>query len=130
MTERDLSRSGMTEAEWKVMKAVWVLEKTNVREVYDALLESEGWAYNTVRTLMERLAAKGYLKARKVGNMYFYTPAESRKSVSARALWEFVDKVFDGAVGPLVSYAVKEKKLTPEELDGLRQLLEKKGDKK
>ena len=130
MTEKDLSRSGMTEAEWKVMKAVWVLEKTNIREVYDALQESEGWAYSTVRTLMERLAAKGYLKARKVGNMYFYAPAESRKSVSARAWWEFVDKVFDGAVGPLVSYAVKEKKLTPEELDGLRQLLEKKGEKK
>ena len=61
----------LTDAEWKIMKAVWDLKKTNVREVYESLLEGEGWAYNTVRTLMERLSAKGYLRAKKVGNMYF-----------------------------------------------------------
>lgn len=129
MAANEWSKSGLTEAEWKVMKAVWDLKKTNVREVHDTLLPSEAWTYSTVKTLMERLAAKNFLKSKKVGNMYFYTPAQSRSSVSARAVWEFVDKVFDGAVGPLVSYAVKEKKLTPEELDGLRQLLEEAGDK-
>ena len=130
MAENEWAKSGLTEAEWKVMKAIWDLKKTNVREVHDTLHDDEGWTYSTVRTLMERLAAKGFLNTKKVGNMYFYTPAQSRKAVSARAVWEFVDKVFDGAVGPLVSYAVKEKKLTPEELDGLRQLLEEEGDKK
>lgn len=128
MAAKEWDRSGMTEAEWKVMKAVWTLKKTNVREVYETLLETEGWAYSTVRTLMDRLAGKGFVTPKKVGNMYFYTPAQSRSSVSAKALWEFVDKVFDGAVGPLVSHAVREKKLTPEELDGLRQLLKEQGE--
>lgn len=127
MGENESSRADLTDAEWKVMKAVWVLKKTNVREVFESLQESEGWAYNTVRTLMERLAAKGFLKTKKVGNMYFYTPARSRGTVSAQALWDFVDKVFDGAAGPLVSYAVQEKKLTPEELEALRKLLEERG---
>lgn len=128
MAAKEWSKAGLTEAEWKVMKAVWELKKTNVREVHDTLRESEDWTYSTVRTLMERLAGKGFLTARKVGNMYFYTPTQSRNAVSARALRDFVDKVFDGAIGPLVSYAVQEKKLTPEELDGLRQLLDEKGD--
>ena len=128
MSARELVRASLTEAEWKVMKAVWTLKKTNVREVYEMLLDSEDWAYNTVRTLLERLTNKDHLRAKKVGNTYFYTPAHSRGSVSAKALREFVDKVFDGAVGPIVSYAVKEKKLTPEELQELRRLLEEEGD--
>lgn len=129
MVDREPSRADLTDAEWKVMKAVWDLEKTNVREVFESLRESEGWAYNTVRTLMERLAAKEFLKTKKIGNMYFYTPARSRGTVSAQALWDFVDKVFDGAAGPLVSYAVREKKLTSEELKALRKLLDEKGGK-
>jgi predicted transcriptional regulator len=129
MAEKVPGRADLTDAEWKVMKEVWTLKKTNVREVFEALQDSEGWAYNTVRTLMERLAAKGHLTTKKVGNMYFYTPARSRSSVSAQALWDFVDKVFDGAAGPLVSYAVQEKKLTGEELDALRRLLDAEGGK-
>ena len=127
MAENEPSRADLTDAEWKIMKAVWDLKKTNVREAYESLHEAEGWAYNTVRTLMERLAAKGFLSTKKVGNMYFYTPARSRGTVSAQALRDFMDKVFDGAAGPLVSYAVQEKKLTQEELDALRRLLDEEG---
>ena len=124
MSGKERTHSGLSEAEWKVMKEVWALKKTNVREVYERVRSRERWAYNTVRTLMERLCNKGYLAANKVGNMYFYTPTKSRRSVSTLALWDFVDKVFDGAVGAVVSQLIEEKRLTKDELRQLREILD------
>ena len=48
----------LTDAEWKVMNAVWDRSPTTVREVHGALSASTVWAYTTVKTLMERLVKK------------------------------------------------------------------------
>ena len=114
----------LSEAEWKVMKAVWALRKASVRDVHERLGARERWAYNTVRTLLERLCAKGYLRAEKSSNLYIYQPTKTRRSVSAQALWSFVEKVFDGAVGPLVTQLIEDRKLSGDELAALHALLD------
>jgi BlaI family penicillinase repressor len=114
----------LSQAEWDVMKKVWDLRKTNVREVFEELKETQGWAYNTVRTMMERLRDKGYLETRKVGNMHFYRPAVSRRSISLAALRRFADKVFDGAIGPVVSYLIQEEGLSDQEKREIKRLLD------
>lgn len=126
--EKELSE--LSDAEWVVMKKVWDLKKTNVREVYEALLASQNWAYNTVRTMMERLREKGYLSGRKVGNMFFYEPVVSRRRTALGALQGFADKVFDGAVGPLVSYLIKQDKLSDAEIREIKSLLESKEEER
>ena len=126
--EKELS--DLSAAEWIVMKQVWELKKTNVREVYEALRESQKWAYNTVRTMMERLREKGYLKGRKIGNMMFYEPVVSRRRTALEALQGFADKVFDGAVGPLVSYLIKQDKLSDAEIQEIKSLLESKEEER
>jgi BlaI family penicillinase repressor len=130
MDAKERMHPDLSGAEWKVMKAVWTLKKANVREVYERLRGRERWAYNTVRTLMERLCAKGYLKAEKAGNLYVYQPTKTRRSVSAQALWAFVEKVFDGAVGPLVTQLVEENKLSQEDLEKLRGILDEERKKR
>ncbi len=115
----------LSKAEWIVMKKVWELKKTNVREVCEELKNSRNWAYNTVRTMMDRLREKGYLSGKKIGNMYFYQPRVSRRKIALAALDNFADKVFDGAVGPIVSYLIKEEKLSEVEIEEIKRLIEK-----
>ena len=117
-------RPELSKAEWVVMNKVWELRKTNVREVCEELTSSQHWAYNTVRTIMERLREKGYLSAKKVGNTFFYRPRVSRRKVAREAVERFADKVFDGAVGPVVSHLIREDKLSRSELEEVRRLLE------
>lgn len=117
----------LSPAEWIVMKKIWDLKKTNVREVYEELKDSRQWAYNTVRTMMERLREKGYLSAKKIGNTYFYTPRVSKRKITATALNSFVDKVFDGAVGPIISYLIRNENLTESEIEKIKQLIKKEG---
>ena len=118
-------RPELSKAEWAVMNKVWDLQKTNVREVCEELRSTQNWAYNTVRTLMERLREKGYLSAKKVGNTFFYRPRVPRRRVAREAVESFADKVFDGAVGPIVSHLIREDRLSPSELKEIRHLLER-----
>jgi len=125
MTKQTLPELSATE--WILMKKVWELGKTSAREVYEELLPTQGWAFSTVRTMLERLCEKGYLEDKKVGNMYFYLPRATRKKTALTALDRFVDKVFDGAIGPLFTHLLSQDKLTPADLAEIRKLIEKEG---
>jgi predicted transcriptional regulator len=56
--------------------------------------------------------------------MYFYQPAVSRRSISLAALRRFADKVFDGAIGPVVSYLIQEEGLSDQEKREIKRLLD------
>ncbi len=116
----------LSNAEWEVMKKIWQLKKTNVREVYEELKDSKEWAYNTVRTMMERLREKGYLNVKKVGNSYFYEPSVSRGKIIKNAVHDFANKVFDGAIGPIFSSLIKEEKLSEAEIEEIKKIIDKK----
>lgn len=114
----------LSTAEWAVMKQVWKLRKTTVREVYETLKDSQEWAYTTVQTLMERLRNKGYLGCKKVGKTNFYTPEASRRRVVMSAFDDFADQVVDGAIGPIVCHLIRKDRLSKKELREIKKLIE------
>lgn len=116
----------LSKTEWVIMKKVWKLKKTSVREVYEELKESQGWAYNTVRTIMDRLRAKGYLEARRVGNMHFFEPTVSHGKIIRQSLHDFAERVLDGAVGSIFANLIKENKLSDEEIKEIKNLIQEK----
>ncbi len=58
------------ESEWTILKAVWELEPCAAPTVQEALVEKKGWAYTTVKTMMDRMAKKGLLKAKKMAALW------------------------------------------------------------
>ena len=120
----------LSDAEWDVMKAVWEQRETTVRQVCEELAAGRKWAYNTVKTFMERLEAKGYLKVRKEGKTYSYRPAVTQRTATRRAFRYLIDRVLDGATAPLVSYLVEGDKLSDDEIEQLRALVERQATKR
>lgn len=114
----------LSTAEWTVMKQVWKLRKTTVREVHETLKDSQEWAYTTVQTLMERLRGKGYLSGKKVGKTNFYTPQTTRRKVVMSAFDDFADQVLDGAIGPIVCHLIRKDRLSKKELREIKNLIE------
>ena len=51
----------LTESEWSIIKAVWDNEPCTAPAIQEKLLHPTGWTYSTVRTLMDRMVAKGVL---------------------------------------------------------------------
>ena len=114
----------LTAAEWKVMKIVWQLKTGAARDIYERAGQEYVWAASTVKTLLRRLVEKGFLTYSQVGNSYLYRPARPALKSLLAAADTLLANALDGTVGPLLAHMVKRSKLTKEELEQLKELLE------
>ncbi len=113
----------LTDAEWKVMSVVWEQPPTSARTVLDAVGDDTGWAYTTVKTLLDRLVEKGALTATIERNTSRYSPSITRKAARRSAVRGLVDRAFEGGFAPLVSHLVSEQKLSAADRAELRRWL-------
>lgn len=114
----------LTPQELAIMKVVWRLEKATVRDVYEALRARRTIAYTTVMTMMKILEEKGYLKKTLVERAYVYKPSRPRQQVVGAMVREFVDRVFDGAAGGLLAHLAKDSRLSKDERQHIRRVIE------
>ena len=119
----------LSPAEWRVMNLCWKLRKATARQIYEASLQDQKRDYQTIKTLLDRITGKGYLKMDKLGPLCIYSPAVSRASVVAGAVEDFVETVLDNSVAPLYQHLAKNEEISEEELEVLRDLLKKAEEK-
>lgn len=108
-----------SDAEWKVLHALWKRRTASARELLEDL-SAEGWAYTTLKTMLTRMEQKGLVRESRRGNASLYEPAIERRHAQRDALAALVERVFQGASGPLIAHLVGDKRLSAVE----RKLLE------
>ncbi len=116
--------SRISEAEWEVMKIVWKRSTPSLaQDIIQTLARTTTWSPATVKTMLNRLVAKGALRYERVGKSYLYSPAASESECRASAADSFLKRVFDGSLSPMLSHFVHSRRLTRKELDSLEQIL-------
>jgi len=118
----------ISDAEWDLLEALWERKRATARELSEALAGSRGWARTTVKTMLDRMVAKGLVAARQVGNTFEYTPAVEPEHARRSAWRRFVEEAFGGAVAPALQFIANDAKLTPKQREKLRELLDQVGD--
>lgn len=113
-----------SDAEWKVLHALWRRHPATAREVQSELADV-GWAYTTVKTMLSRMEEKRLVRSRMVGNTASYSPAIEQKRAQNAAVKSMLERVFEGAAGPLLAFLTEHEKLSPEERRALLDRLEK-----
>jgi BlaI family penicillinase repressor len=113
-------------AEWSVMKIIWKQSPCTAQQVVDALARSTAWGPTTVKTLLNRLLSKGALRFEKVGKSYLYSPAWTEEQCRGREAESFLDRVFDGALSPLIAHFVRSQRLSRKDLLELERILKQK----
>jgi BlaI family penicillinase repressor len=116
----------ISEAEWEVMKALWKHSPVSVNELSATLMAVRKWHPKTVRTMVNRLARKKVVSSTLVNGVFHYFPTVSQEQCSRQATESFVDRVFDGALTPMVAHLVKRRSLTQDEKRELLKLLKTK----
>ena len=116
----------LTQAEWAIIKAVWTREPCAAPDIQEALHGDTAWTYSTVRTLMDRMVAKGLLAAEKVRHLTLYRSAVTREQAQRGELLYALKHAFDGALTPMVQCLLDTNKLTPKELAQLESLIKAK----
>ena len=117
-------------AEWALMQALWQRGRGTASELQRELAEKHGWAYSTVKTMLDRLVEKGYAKARRIGNIYEYSPKVARQSAVARVVDDVLERVLEGSFFPFVSRLIAKRRLSPQEIAELRAMLDQHQDEK
>ena len=103
----------LTDSEWTIMTAVWERSPATVRDVLERIEPETGWAYSTVKTIMERLVEKKALRVRKRANAGLFEPLITRRDARRAAIRQLLEKAFDGGLGSLVQHLFVEEKLSP-----------------
>jgi predicted transcriptional regulator len=114
----------MAKTEWVLMEALWARGHATATELQKDLEPQQGWAYSTVKTMLDRLVEKGYVKWQRRGNVYEYSPRVRRKTAVARVLDDMVDRVLEGTAGPFIQRLVQRRGLSHDEAHELRQMLD------
>ena len=128
MAKHEPQRTRLSKTEWRMMNHCWRLGKCTARQVYDASLAEQERDYQTVKTLLDRIAAKGYLTVEKLGPLCLYEPQVKRREVVSEAIEEFVDTVLNQALHPLVVHLSEQEDLTEDDLEALRKIVERQGE--
>lgn len=116
-----------TDAELAVLKILWERGPSTIRQITERLYPAGETAhYATVQKLLERLEGKSCVERRLEGRSNRYTACIAIGDLIAHRLRETADKLCEGSLTPLLSQLVNASELSGDDLDALRELVEKK----
>jgi len=121
-----MARKSVTDTELQVLKVLWELGPSTIRELTDRLYPEGGTAhYATVQKLLERLASKNYVRRRQSGRVNIFKATVDRDALIAGRLRETAERLCDGSLTPVLTQLVSSAELTRDELEALRDLVDR-----
>ena len=116
----------ISDAEFEVMDIIWKYAPISTNEITDCLANTKDWSPKTIYTMLSRLEKKGVIVHEKESRVFVYTPCVKKDDYLAVESRTLADRFFDGAMKQMVVSFLDQKDLTPEDLDELQSILDKK----
>ena len=114
----------ITAAESLVMEALWSRGPLTTDEIIGEVGAEQGWGEATVRTLIHRLLRKKALAGRRADGRYDYSPQIERSDYVQTESQGLLDRLFGGQLTPLVAHFAEHRKITAEEAEKLKALID------
>lgn len=108
----------------RIMQVLWDRGRSTAREITDALNKDQAIAHSTVQTLLRGLEEKGAVAHESEGRTFVFFPLVEEDNYQRRATNDLVQRVFGGKVSDLVAHLLKHEKVSPDELEQIRQLIQ------
>jgi predicted transcriptional regulator len=111
------------DSEWAILRVVWRLEPCAAPTVQEELQNEKGWAYTTVKTMMDRMVAKGLLKTQRIRNLYLYSSAVTQAQARKGEIMRTVARAFDGTLTPMMQFLIENDELSEAQYSQLEDLI-------
>ena len=111
------------DSEWAILRIVWDKQPCAAPTVQEALQKEKGWAYTTVKTMMDRMVKKGWLKTKKIRNLYLYSAALNESQAQKGEIMRTLKRAFDGTLTPMMQFLIENDELSDKEYEQLEQLI-------
>ena len=103
-------------------------DQATAREVINVLSQNAPTAESTVRTILGRLEKKGAVTHTVDDRTFIYRPLVQPENVRESATRAFIDRVFDGSASGLVSYVLRNERLSPHDIKRIRRQINEAAD--
>jgi BlaI family penicillinase repressor len=118
-----------TPGELAILRVLWEQGPSTVRAVWEVLNRQGRTGYTTVLKMMQIMAQKGLVSRDESQKMHVYRASTAEAKTERRLVRDIVDRVFGGSAERLVMRALEERKVSPDELARIRELLDEQGRK-
>jgi BlaI family penicillinase repressor len=109
------------------MKPLWAKSPQTGNQIVEALSGVTHWSPKTIKTLLNRLVQKKALSFDRQGREYLYYPLVDRDACVRVESRNFLKRVFDGALRPMMAALIENEDLSPDDVRELKRILNKKG---
>lgn len=120
----------LTAGEWNVMRELWEESPQSVMQLVGKLERSVSWAKSTTITTLRRMEAKGLIEAFATERGKSYVPLIAEEDAAVSETRSFLQRVYAGSVGLMVSALAEREELSDAEIAELRSILKKAEDKR
>jgi len=114
-----------TNAELEILDVLWNIGPATVRDVHEHLKRRDEIGYTTVLKLLQNMFEKGLVLRQDTQRSHIYSPAYKRSDVVRRITRGFIDRVFSGSRSELVLHALREERLSAEEIAEIQTALDR-----
>jgi predicted transcriptional regulator len=114
----------LTQRELDIMGVLWELGEGTVTEVRDRV--DPDLAYTSISSMIRTLELKGFVSHRRgEGKTHVYFPVIAPEAAGESALGRVLDKIYGGSPIKLLAHLMQQKRMSPKELERMRDLLKK-----
>lgn len=113
-----------TDAELEILTVLWSRGPSTVRAVHETIVKHRAAQYTTVLKLMQIMAEKGLVRRNESQRAHVYEAAKPREWTQRQLAGDLLRRAFAGSAHNLLMGALSSRKVSKEELAGLRKLLD------
>jgi predicted transcriptional regulator len=112
-----------TDAELEILRVLWELGPSTVRDIHTTLERQRGIGYTTVLKLMQIMAAKGLVERDETARAHVYKARVAQEQTQRQLVGHLLDRAFGGSATQLMMQALSGRKASAEEIAQMRQML-------
>jgi predicted transcriptional regulator len=115
----------VTDTELAILDVLWDRGPSEIRDIVEALYPQHTPArHATIKSLLDRLADKGFVECDQSRFAHKFTPLVTREAFVGQQLQKLADSHFDGSLAPMLLALIDRVKLTRKERDAIRRMIE------
>ncbi len=115
----------LANSELAVINLLWQNDRLTARQIREQLYpDATKTQHGTVQKLLQRLEEKGYVKRDRSLAVHLFSAVISRQTYAGQQLESLADKLTAGSFAPLITHLVEAKKISRDEINRIRAILD------
>ena len=113
----------VTNSEWYVMNCLWEKRPLSLMQLVTLLKERAGCSKSTSATMVRRMTEKELIGYEENGKTKYFFPKVDKQDVVVQETRDFLQRIYDGSVGMMMSALVRQDDLSAEDIQELHEIL-------